>query len=123
EYFDASKLAFPRFLLLAVGGIGLVASIILFFTPLGPKFAYSWLFAFYFFFSLALGGLFWTLLHNATNSGWGIAVRRVFENLACMVPVMFLFAIPMLFPGVRDSLWEWSKDLTRIEASLVANES
>ena len=104
EYFDASKLAFPRFLLLAVGGIGLVASIILFFTPLGPKFAYSRLFALYFFFSLAFWVLFWVLFHNATNSGWGISVRRGFANLVCMVRVESRFAISFVFPGMRVRL-------------------
>ena len=32
-------------------------------------FSYSWLFACYFFFTIASGGLFWVLLHNVSNSG------------------------------------------------------
>ena len=122
ERFDASKVARIRFLLLAVGGIGLVASAILFFSPLSAKIAYSWLFGFFYFFSLAVGGLFWTLLHNATNSGWGIAVRRVFENLACVIPFLALFAIPLLIPGIRDSLYEWTAEITAIEAKMHSDD-
>ncbi|MFV1995199.1 MAG: hypothetical protein ACC661_07165 [Verrucomicrobiales bacterium] len=73
--------------------------------------AYSWLFAFSCFFTIALGGIFWTLLHNATNSVWGITVRRLMEQLGSMMPWMALFALPMLLvPDARESLWEWIGD-------------
>ena len=120
ERLDASKVASIRKVALAVGFIGLIASVILFFSPLAEKFIYSWLFGFYYFFSLSLGGLFWMLLHNATNSGWGIAVRRIFENLACVVPFMLLLVIPILVPGLRDSLYEWTAEQTAIEAQMHA---
>ena len=106
ERLDASKLASIRKVAFAIGFIGLIASGILFFSPLAEKFIYSWLFGFYYFFSLALGGMFWMLLHHATNSGWGIAVRRIFENLACVIPFMALLVIPLLIPNFRDSLYE-----------------
>ncbi len=118
ERLDANKVAPIRKVAFAIGFIGLIASGILFFSPLREKFIYSWLFGFYYFFSLALGGLFWTLLHNATNSGWGIAVRRVFENLACVVPFMLLLAIPIMIPNLRDALYEWSKEQTVIELAM-----
>ncbi len=71
--------------------------------------SYSWLFAIVFFLSLAVGGLFWTMLHHATNSGWGTVVRRLMENLAILIPVLFVLALPLLISsvGFRDSLWEW----------------
>ena len=47
--------------------------------------AYSWLFAIVFFLTLSIGGIFWTLLHHASNSGWGIVVRRMMENIGTMV--------------------------------------
>lgn len=120
ERVDADKVAPIRKVAFAIGFIGLIASGILFFSPLAEKFIYSWLFGFYYFFSLTLGGLFWMLLHNATNSGWGIAVRRVFENLACVVPFMLLLAIPILIPHLRDSLYEWTKEQTAIEEAMHA---
>ena len=87
----------------------LVSAVLLF----GPKetwtanYAYSWVFALFFFFTLAVGGCFWTLLHNVSNSGWGTSVRRVFENLGAVYPWLFIFAIPLLFPKVQQYLYEW----------------
>lgn len=121
ERLDASKLASIRKVAFAIGFIGLIASGILFFSPLAEKFIYSWLFGFYYFFSLALGGMFWMLLHHATNSGWGIAVRRIFENLACVIPFMALLVIPLLIPNLRDSLYEWTKHLTEISHEMHAD--
>lgn len=71
------------------------------------SYAFSWLYAFFFFTTLAMGGCFWTLLHNVTNSGWGTSVRRVMENVGFVFPFMFLFAIPFLFPAVQQYLYEW----------------
>lgn len=70
--------------------------------------AYSWLFAVVFFLSLAVGGLFWTLLHHASNSGWGTVVRRLMENLASVIPFVLILGFPFLVDsGFRDALWEW----------------
>ena len=70
--------------------------------------AYSWLFAVVFFMTLCVGGIFWTLLHNASNSGWGVLVRRLMENLGSVIPLLFLLALPLVvLPGARDALWEW----------------
>ena len=70
-------------------------------------YAYSWLWGFGCFLTLALGGTFWLLLHNLSNSSWGISVRRVMENLASVFPYFILFALPFLFPSVQAILWEW----------------
>lgn len=70
--------------------------------------AYSWLFAVVFFLSLGVGGMFWTLLHHASNSGWGTVVRRLMENLGLMIPIMFFLSLPLvLLPDFKNSLWEW----------------
>ncbi|MCB1078414.1 MAG: hypothetical protein KDM64_11365, partial [Verrucomicrobiae bacterium] len=78
--------------------------------------AYSWLFAVMYFFSLTVGGIFWTLLHNASNSGWGIVIRRLMENLGSVVIVMFVLALPLLTPGFRDALWEWFPERAKVTA-------
>ena len=89
--------------------LSLVSVVLLFFAPeqVRAPFAYSWLFAFFFFFTLAIGGIFWTLLHNVSNSGWGTSVRRVMENLGSVYPWLFLFALPLLCPAVQQYLYEW----------------
>ena len=72
-----------------------------------PKqFFFSWLVAFLFFLSLALGGLFFVLIQYASQAGWGIVVRRVGESIFCTVPVMAALSIPVLL-GMHD-LYEWS---------------
>jgi hypothetical protein len=72
------------------------------------QFAYSWFFAFYVFFTIAFGSLFWVLLHYACDSEWTVLVRRVFENITGLFPALFVIFLPLiLFPGMRDTLWTW----------------
>ena len=70
-------------------------------------FSYSWLFACYFFFTIAAGGLFWVLLHNVSNSGWGVAIRRVMEHLSNMLPYVFVLFIPILIIIVLVAFAMW----------------
>jgi len=110
DHLDASKVSRVKTIALGITIIGVLVSIyLLFFAPekIRGSFAYSWLFAFYFFLTLSIGGCFWTLLHNVSNSGWGTSVRRTFENLGSTFPWMMAFAIPLLFPQVQQYLYEW----------------
>jgi hypothetical protein len=90
----------------ALGALGLLVSIYLFSTNT-DSFAYSWLFAFFFSFTLVCGGCFWILLHNASNSGWGISLRRLWEQLANMALPLAILGIPLLIPAVQKPLYEW----------------
>lgn len=114
DHLDNSKVAKVKMIAAAVAAIGTLVSLYLLFW--GPEqdagvsrgtYAYSWLFAFYFFLTLSIGGCFWTLLHNVSNSGWGTSVRRTFENLGSTYPWMFLFGLPLLCPSVQHYLYEW----------------
>lgn len=87
---------------------------------LGDQASYSYLFSVLFFLTLGFGGLFWTILHHATNSGWGIVVRRQMENLAGILPWMFLLMVPFWTPQVRQDLWEWESEAR--EMRKVTNE-
>jgi len=111
DHLDNSKVAKAKSLALGVAGIGTIVSLLGLFGVFGDwfagTFAYSWVFAFYFFLTLSIGGVFWTLLHNVSNSGWGTSVRRTFENLGSTFPWIFLFGIPLLFPQVNQYLYEW----------------
>ncbi|MBV9874033.1 MAG: hypothetical protein JO025_04840 [Verrucomicrobia bacterium] len=102
-----------RFLigLLSVGIISLVIVLLvaLIFPGERRQFIFSWLFAFLYFFTILIGCLFWILLHHATDSGWGIVVRRQMENLAMLVPWMLLFFIPIFL--LRNDLWQWIADI------------
>ena len=74
------------------GGVCLILTLVSAFLLFGPNkvwaanYSYSWVCALFYFFTLAVGGCFWTLLHNVSNSGWGTSVRRVFENLGAVYP-------------------------------------
>jgi hypothetical protein len=88
------------------GLLGLAASAFFFFTNTNT-FAYSWLFAVFFSFTFVVGGCFWILLHSASNSSWGVAVRRIWENMANMVIPLVILASPLLLPAVNQHLYEW----------------
>jgi hypothetical protein len=85
--------------------LGIVGCVIL---GLGnPKqFFFSWLVAFLFCMSLALGALFFVLIQYAAQGGWGIVLRRIGETTFATIPVMALLFVPVLF-GLHD-LYEWT---------------
>ena len=93
ERVDVSKFSKIISVAGAVGAITLICSLSIIFFGSGDfrdSFSYSWLFACYFFFTIASGGLFWVLLHNVSNSGWGVAIRRIMEHLSTMLPFVLV---------------------------------
>ncbi len=108
---------------LGVGVIGILLSLVgLFMDSSRAQFAFSWLFAFTYFFTIIVGTLFWTCLHHATDSDWSVVVRRQLENLASLLPYMAIFFIPVVIcagllfkwwdmgPGIdslRDAKWRF----------------
>jgi hypothetical protein len=119
ERLQTTKFIAWRTLLMAAGAAGVVISLLLFF--MGGKaanaYAFSYLFAFEVFFTIAAGSLFWCLLHNASNSAWGVAIRRIPETLAQSFVVLGLLGLPLfvplinhLFGGMPEwtcKMWEW----------------
>ena len=72
---------FPLMLVLAgVSIVGILLSIVGVVVN-HEQFAYSWFFAFYYFFTIALGAFFWVTLHYACDSDWSVLPRRVWENM------------------------------------------
>ena len=111
ERLDLAKISKVNGVLLLTGLGGSLASLCYLFGIFGAdmqrQFAYSWLFAFFFFFTLSNGAIFWTMLQHVSNSSWSVAVRRIFENLGANVKWMALFFLPLLYQPIRDALWEW----------------
>lgn len=96
----------PKTLLaVGLGGIGL-SLIYLLIPSLRTQFAFSWLFAAFYFFTLCIGALFWTCLHHATDAEWSVVVRRQMENVAKLVPVAAAFFLPLLL-FCAGRLWSW----------------
>ena len=69
------------------------------------QFAFSWLFAFTFFFTIAAGSLFWILVHHAVDADWSVVVRRQLENIAWLFPVLAILFIPIIFNA--PTLFKW----------------
>ena len=85
-------------LLLAVG---LAAA-----TPGGwRRFLFAYLIAFAYALSLALGALYFVVLHHLTNSGWSVVIRRVAEALAATLPFLALLSVPLLLGLAQIYPW------------------
>ena len=87
--------------LAAVGGVLLLA-----FGRSSERLMAAWLVAFLFFLTIALGCLFFVLIHTAMAGSWGIVVRRVAENAAATVPLFALLFIPVALN--LHALYHWS---------------
>lgn len=114
EMFQSKRTTRFLIALITVGILSLLFVLIVgFAAPAGSdlrhQFIFSYLFAFLYFFTILIGCLFWILLHHATDSGWGIVVRRQMENLAALVPWMLLFFIPIFL--LQYDLWQWLTDI------------
>lgn len=91
--------------LLIIGIVALLLSLAGYFIDSG-QFFHSYLVAFVFWCTVSLGGLFFVMIHYLTNATWSVVLRRLGENIMMLLPVMAVFAIPMLF-GLGD-LYHWS---------------
>ena len=67
---------------------------------------HSWLVAALFWLSIALGALFFVLIHHATQAGWSVVVRRLAENAMSTLPFLALLFVPLLFR--MHDLFEWT---------------
>jgi hypothetical protein len=108
EKFELAKASGLTGLLGGIGLLGLLGSAYaLCSEQYRPAFSYSWLFAIFVAFTLVCGGCFWILLHNASNSAWGVVIRRFFETLATLALPLAILASPLLVPAVNRPLYEW----------------
>lgn len=104
ELFDQKHAGNLPLIFLGAGAIGIVVSLLgLIFWR--QQFAFSWLFAFFYFFTILVGALFWVLVHHATDAEWSVVVRRILEQIARLMPVMFVAFLPLLI--CAPILWSW----------------
>ncbi len=90
-------------LILTVGG-GLLALVGFFVNR--QQFAFSWLTAFMFFLSLALGALFLVMMHHLFDAAWSVPIRRVLEHLGVLLfPTLALLFIPIAC--LAPSVYPW----------------
>ena len=111
--FDPTELTIPsghawaRLPLLggALGLLGLVASLALAAGDPG-QFYFSWLVAFLFYLTIALGGLFFVLTHYVTKASWSVVVRRMAEALTGSLPLFVPLFLPVLLG--MPHLYHWT---------------
>ena len=119
---DGEKLQITKFtswrtILLITAVVGIVASLVFLLSPgeTANSYAFSYLFALEVFFTITAGATFWVLLHNASNSSWGVAIRRIPEVMTQMFLPLFFLALPLFTPFVSlkhkpeymGKVWEW----------------
>jgi hypothetical protein len=94
-----------RKLPLALMAIGAVLSVIG--ARVNPaEFGFSWLLAFMFFLSIALGALFLVIVHHLSDAGWSVATRRVCEHIASLLfPWLTLLFLPVAL--FAKSIYSW----------------
>lgn len=69
----------------------------------GREFAFGWLLAFMFYYSVSLGALFLVMVHHLTDAGWSVGIRRFCEHLASLLrwPLIILFLpVGLLSPKI-----------------------
>lgn len=89
-------------------GVGAAALVGAFLLRSGDPagFAFSYLVAFLFFLTFALGGLFFVLLQYLTRAGWSVTIRRVAEHAMATLPLFAVLFLPIAF-GYHE-LYHWS---------------
>ena len=83
-------------------------------------FLFGYLVAFLFFLTLALGGLFFVLLHFLTRAGWSVVVRRLAEHVMGTLPLFAVLFLPIAL-GFHE-IYSWSHEELVAHDSLLAGK-
>ncbi|HEV8551641.1 MAG TPA: hypothetical protein VGQ57_21480, partial [Polyangiaceae bacterium] len=73
---------------------------------------FAYLTAFAFVASVAVGALFFVMIHHAAGAHWNTAVRRLNEVVVGTLPALFVLFLPLLF--VLGELYPWARDTARL---------
>jgi hypothetical protein len=73
---------------------------------MGPRFWFSYLTAYMYGLSLALGGLFFVIIQFLVRAGWSVVVRRIAENVMGTLPLFAILFIPVAF-GLQYTHGHW----------------
>jgi hypothetical protein len=70
------------------------------------EFGCSWLLAFMFYYSLALGSLFLVMVHHLSGAGWSLGIRRFLEHIASLLgwPLVVVFLPVAIF---AKQIYSW----------------
>jgi hypothetical protein len=102
---DISKWRNVPWIMIGVGAVVALIGIAMSHDPL-RQFGFSWLLAFMFCLSFALGGWFLVMIHHLTDASWSVPIRRIEEALACLLsPAMLIAFLPLAFLAPKIYPW------------------
>ncbi len=105
---------------LAAGVAGLAACAVGAYLDPGA-FYQSYLFAYLFWFGIALGSLAILMLHHLVGGAWGFPIRRLLESAALTLPLLLVLFLPLLL-GLGE-LYEWARPDALAADSLLQHKS
>src|SRR6476660_9923484 len=71
------------------------------------QFFHSYLFGYVFALDIALGALFWVLIHHVSDAGWSVGLRRVYENISRAILPLTVLLMPVLIGIFSGNLHAW----------------
>jgi hypothetical protein len=100
------KSTLPGAMLFIGGVLAAVGALVSFIRDGGAEFGYSWLLAFMFYYSVALGALFVVMAHHLTDAGWSVGIRRFSEHIASLLfPWLAILFVPVGLLGPKVYGW------------------
>jgi hypothetical protein len=92
-----------------VGAVAFLASVALAAGSTGGwrRFVFGYVVNFAFVLSLALGALYFVVLHYLTHAGWSVVVRRIAEAVSATLPLLAVLFVPILF-GLGE-VYPWAR--------------
>ena len=89
----------PAFFMVVGGILSVIGLAISYFKGELFEFGCSWLLAFMFYYSLALGSLFLVMLHHLSGAAWSLGIRRFCEHIASLLgwPLIVMFLPVAIF--------------------------
>lgn len=100
--FDSTSL-----LSLAVGALGVVGSIIAWLIS-SQSFFQAWLFAWFYWFSIAIGCLGFFMIYRLSGGEWGKSLERIMLSGGRTIEVLALLFLP-IFAGLKE-LYQWTSE-------------
>jgi hypothetical protein len=88
----------------AIAAVGFAGTVFAYFSD-KERFAFSYLFAFVAFLTIALGGVFFAIFQWLTSSGWSVTIRRTTEFLHWPLWVFLILFVPVA--ASMDQLYPW----------------
>ncbi len=115
----------------AWGSKGLVVGLILLALGVLPAalgkdgwkhFQFAYLTGYFFWLSIALGGLIYLCIQHIMRAGWGIVVRRMAENIVGTLPWMAILFLPILIPTLMGDtgIYKWADTAAMVAADIEA---